>query len=34
VKIARYLGTTPNIWLDLQTDYLVAIAEKKLDAAG
>lgn len=31
VRIARYLGTTPQIWLDLQTDYLVALAEKKLD---
>jgi len=34
IRIARYLGTTPHIWLDLQTDYLVAVAEKKLEAAS
>lgn len=30
LRLARYFGTTPDIWLNLQRDYDVAIAAAQL----
>jgi len=30
LRLARYFGTTPQVWLNLQVDYDLAIASRDL----
>src|SRR4030042_2849357 len=30
LRLARYLGTTPQFWLNLQTSYVLKIVERKM----
>ncbi len=32
LRLARYFGTTPDLWLNLQKDYDLRIARDKLEA--
>ena len=33
LRLARFLGTTPRFWLNLQTNYNLSVAEAKLGTA-